>query len=172
MFIHAAFRLLGDGHKNVRFLIVGDGELKNELTGIAENLTTISGTEQFQNKIIFTSWIKEVDEVLAASDIVALTSWNEGTPVSLIEAHASSCPVVTTRAGGVEDIVMHGQTGFVCDPGDTETFTAHLKNLINNPELRLSMASVARDRVLKQYSYQRLVDDMSRLYARLLSQKA
>jgi len=167
LFIDAAAAILQSEIRNVKFLIVGDGELRGQLEEQVNELSM--GTPSIKDRVIFTSWIKEVDQVLAASDIVALTSWNEGTPVSLIEAHASSCPVVTTRAGGVEDIVQHEQTGFVSDPGDTDTFTANLKKLINNRELRLSMASRARDRVLKQYSYQRLVSDTSRLYRRLLS---
>jgi glycosyltransferase involved in cell wall biosynthesis len=169
MFIRCAADLIRDGITNVKFMIVGDGELREELNQLAVELGKSIPT--LNDKLIFTSWIKEVDVVLAGSDIVALTSWNEGTPVSLIEAHAASCPVVTTRAGGVEDIVAHEETGFVSDPGDSKAFTANLRKLILNEELRHRMASKAQQRVLKQYSYQRLVSDMSRLYTRLLSQK-
>lgn len=157
--------------KPVKFLIVGDGELRSGLEEIADEYDRILPSGNFRKHVIFTSWIKEVDQVLAASDIVALTSWNEGTPVSLIEAHAASCPVVTTRAGGVEDIVAHGETGFVCEPGDVQAFTDFLLKLINQPELRALMASKAQERVMQKYSYQRLCSDMRRLYGRLLPQK-
>lgn len=170
MFIHCAVDILRSAIHNVKFVIVGDGELRQELAVLVQELS--KETPLLKDKVIFTSWIKEVDTVLAASDIVALTSWNEGTPVSLVEAHAASCPVVTTRAGGVEDIVAHEKTGFVCDPGDVKTFTEHLVKLINNVDLRESMASQANQRVLEKYSYLRLCHDMKALYARLLSKKA
>ncbi len=172
MFLESAFKILETRPNKIRFLIVGDGEMRTELEEHVNYLNSIAVTELYRDQIVFTSWIREVDAVLAGSEIIALTSWNEGTPVSLIEAHAASCPVVTTRAGGVEDIVKHGETGFVCDPGDVKTFTEHLEKLINNVDLRESMASRAKDQVLRNYSYQRLCADMKRLYTRLLSQKA
>lgn len=169
MFLDCAFAILRSNEKNVRFLVVGDGELKKMLI---DKVTDADLTAGQKARIVFTSWIKEVDEVLAASDIVALTSWNEGTPVSLIEAHAASCPVVTTRAGGVEDIVEHGVTGFITESGDSAMFTAYLLQLIEDPQLRKSMAEKAVSRVITRYHYLRLVDDMRGLYRRLLLKNA
>lgn len=170
LFIDVAAQILKAGTRNVTFLVVGDGELRAQLEQQVADLSVADPL--VKEKIVFTSWIKEVDTVLAASDVVALTSWNEGTPVSLIEAHAASCPVVTTRAGGVEDIVEHSVTGFVCDAGDALNFKKYLQELINQPELRSSMAAKASSRVLEKFSYQRLCRDMSRLYQRLLTKKA
>ncbi len=172
MFLDVALDVLNNRERPVRFLIVGDGEERNKLEEIAQRYNMLHPNTDFCKNVLFTSWIREVDQVLAGSDIVALTSWNEGTPVSLIEAHAASCPVVTTRAGGVEDIVAHGETGFVSEPGDTNAFASNLKKLINSPDLRQSMASKAKDRVLSKYSYQRLCSDMAGLYSRLLPKKA
>jgi glycosyltransferase involved in cell wall biosynthesis len=173
MFLESALEILQQHTAgNLRFLIVGDGELRRSLEEKVERYDMLHPETDFRKNVWFTSWIREVDTVLAGSDIVALTSWNEGTPVSLIEAHAASCPVVTTRAGGVEDIVAHGKTGFVCDPGDVKTFTEHLLKLINRADLRQSMASDAKERVIRKYSYQRLCADMDALYTRLLSKKA
>jgi glycosyltransferase involved in cell wall biosynthesis len=68
--------------------------------------------------VTFTSWIKEVDIVNAGVDIVMLTSLNEGTPVSLIEAQAANRPIVSTRVGGIENVVVPGGTAFLSEPGD------------------------------------------------------
>lgn len=168
MFLDAAFEILLRTDMPVKFLIVGDGEMRAELETYVR-LAETRHPELPSKNIVFTSWIKEVDEVFAASDIVALTSWNEGTPVSLIEAHASSCPVVTTRAGGVEDIVQHEVTGFISDPGDVAAFTANLTKLIESPELRKSMSEKAVSRVIAHFHYHRLVEDMRGLYRRLLA---
>lgn len=169
MFLNCAKQILETTSLPVRFLIVGDGELRQELEAYAD---TIGIPKEGSRAVLFTSWIKEVDEVLAASDIVALTSWNEGTPVSLIEAHAASCPVVSTLAGGVEDIVEDGVTGFLVQPGDTESFTKQVMRLCNDPQLRQSMSEKAVARVIARYHYSRLVEDMRGLYRRLLAGKS
>jgi glycosyltransferase involved in cell wall biosynthesis len=78
-------------------------------------------------QLVFTSWIKEVDIAVAGLDIVVLTSLNEGTPVSLIEAQAGGKPVVSTRVGGVENVVKHEVTGFLCDSGDSRGFVGQLR---------------------------------------------
>lgn len=167
MFLESIAELFSSTNGQVRALIVGDGELKEQLIAKAQQLGINFGLKPGKEPLIFTSWIKDVDTVLAGTDIVALTSWNEGTPVSLIEAHAASCPVVSTLAGGVEDIVAHDSTGFLCKPGDTKTFTNYLSRLINDSELREQMANKAAERVMQRYHYSRLVQDMANLYGRL-----
>lgn len=175
MFLDCAERILKETIYPVRFLVVGDGELRSELEEYASARNIKFGTRESNPgvcSVLFTSWIKEVDEVLAATDIVALTSWNEGTPVSLIEAHAASCPVVSTLAGGVEDIVEQGKTGFLSKPGDTSTFTSNLQKLLEDSLLRRTMAEKAVSRVIAKYHYNRLVEDMRGLYRRLLAYNA
>jgi len=167
MFLESMAEILSNSNGQVRALVVGDGELKEELLAKATQLGLNFGVKPGKEPILFTSWIKEVDTVLAATDIVALTSWNEGTPVSLIEAHAASCPVVSTLAGGVEDIVAHDSTGFLCQPGDTKSFTNYLSRLITDTQLRQQMANKAAERVMIRYHYSRLVHDMANLYGRL-----
>lgn len=170
MFLDAIAQLLNEEGLKFRALIVGDGELRSELEQYASEKKIPFSRESGSAALIFTSWIKEVDEVLAASDIIALTSWNEGTPVSLIEAHAASCPVVTTNVGGVESIVKHGETGFLCTSGDTNAFRLHLKTLITDEKQRMQMADAASSRVMSKFHYNRLVQDMRGLYAQLLGE--
>ncbi|MCK6640862.1 MAG: glycosyltransferase family 4 protein [Bacteroidia bacterium] len=170
MFLDAIAQLLNEEGLKFRALIVGDGELRSELEQYASEKKIPFSRESGSAALIFTSWIKEVDEVLAASDIIALTSWNEGTPVSLIEAHAASCPVVTTNVGGVESIVKHGETGFLCTSDDTNAFRLHLKTLITDEKQRMQMADAASSRVMSKFHYNRLVQDMRGLYAQLLGE--
>ncbi len=93
--------------KRVRFLIIGDGELRGELENYCKQLKIDFSTEKnTRNALLtFTSWITDIDVALAGLDIVALTSKNEGTPVSLIEAQAAGKPIVSTNVGGIENIV-------------------------------------------------------------------
>jgi glycosyltransferase involved in cell wall biosynthesis len=111
-----------------------------------------------------------MDEVLAGLDIVALTSNNEGTPVSLIEAQAAGKPVISTRVGGVSDVVVDSKSGIIVEPGHAEKFAAGLLKLIECPQLRQSYSDYGRRHVEVKYSYQRLVSDMSDYYTRLIDE--
>jgi glycosyltransferase involved in cell wall biosynthesis len=77
-----------------------------------------------------------VDLINAGSDIIALTSFNEGTPVSLIEAQAANKPIVSTRVGGIEDVVKENETALLSDVNDKKTFFDNLLMLVENDELR------------------------------------
>jgi glycosyltransferase involved in cell wall biosynthesis len=117
------------------------------------------------------SWQTEMDEVLAGLDIVALTSHNEGTPVSLIEAQAAGRPVVSTGVGGVADVVEDGGAGFVTPPGDADAFAEALLKLTEDPLRRAAFAARGSAAVQSRFSYQRLVGDMDGYYRNLLAAK-
>lgn len=154
-----------------RFFITGDGESKQHLLGVAKSLG-IGYTEQAppsqESPLCFTSWIREIDVVMAGLDIVSLCSLNEGTPVSLIEAQSATKPVVSTTVGGIEDIVIENQSALLCSVEDQGTFDAHLETLILNDAKRQGMGEVGKRHVIDKYSYVRLVSDMENLYSTLL----
>ena len=158
-------------NRSIRFFIIGDGEdtvaLKDYCNEL--NLSFSSHNDEIHDKLIcFTSWLKEMDQVYAGLDIVTLTSLNEGTPVTLIEALASNKAVVATRVGGVEDVVNDKFTGFLCESNDINDFSEKLHKLIINNELRHEFSSRGYLDVAKKYSYIRLVDDMRVLYKKSL----
>lgn len=173
MFLRALKLALESTKSPVRAFIVGDGEERAALETAARELGFDFATERSPgNKALtFTSWIKDVDRVLAGSDIVCLTSWNEGTPVSLIEAQAAGKPVITTNVGGVENIVAPGITALLCEPGDEKTFAEHLAGLCDNPGKRAEMGAAGWPVVGERFHYTRLVSDMERLYRRLLQER-
>jgi glycosyltransferase involved in cell wall biosynthesis len=104
-------------------------------------------------------------------DIVCLTSFNEGTPVSLIEAQAANRPIVTTRVGGIQDIVLEGKTALLSDSNDSGTFAGHLLRLVEEDTLRNRLGAGSSAYVMQRFSYQRLVQDMAALYRELLEKK-
>ena len=104
-------------------------------------------------------------------DIVALSSLNEGTPVSLIEAQAANKPIVSTRVGGIADVVAEGETALLSDVTDEKTFAQNLLQLVENDELRQRLAQSGSERVMEKFSYQRLMRDTAALYNQLLSKK-
>lgn len=167
LFVAAAKRVLDQTSLPVKFIVIGDGDMRQQMEAeFAE-----AGIDYAYYPLdprpataICTSWQTEMDYVLSGLDIVALTSHNEGTPVSLIEAQAAAKPVVSTNVGGVKDVVSDNQTGYITDPGDAETFAEALLKLINSPDKRQYFGQLGRTFVQKHYSYQRLVRDMSDYY--------
>lgn len=149
------------------FFIVGDGELKDELEAKVNVLKAENGVD-----IRFTSWIRDIKTFNAGMDIICLTSNNEGTPVSLIEAQATNKPVVTTDVGGVRDIVLEGETGFIVPKGDSLAFAEKLLLLTENKELRNSMSEKGWEFVKDTFHYTRLVKDMEEYYKQLLQTKS
>lgn len=152
--------------KKVTLLVVGDGELRGELESYA-NLHF----DKNKVRVIFTSWIKEVDEVIAGSDIITLSSKNEGTPVALIEAQAGSKPIVSVEVGGIADIVKKNETAFISKRNEVNEFEQNLLKLIQDESLRKKMSEKGLQFVEKQFHYRRLCSDMDKLYKDILSKK-
>lgn len=169
MFLYAIRQLMETTQTRFRAFIVGDGECKNEIEALAARLGINFREEGNKPLLHFTSWIKEVDEVYAGIDIVALTSFNEGTPVSLIEAQAAGKPVVSTRVGGIENVVMDKKTGLLSDLHRTDDFITNLQRMVANSELRKSYGEAGKLFISDKFSYSRLVSDMAGLYYRCLN---
>ncbi len=155
----------------IRAFIIGDGEERTKVENVATSLGLKFNNHNFRekNSLTFTSWIQDIDVSNAGMDIIALTSHNEGTPVSLIEAQASGVPIVSTRIGGIADIVMEEETALLSDPGNLTAFSDNLLRLAADKNLRAQMSVAGKSYVMQQFSYQRLCSDMSRIYHSLLS---
>lgn len=143
--------------KKIRAFIVGDGEERARLEIQTKELG-------LSDVVIFTSWEKEVNKIYPGLDIVCLTSLNEGTPVSLIEAQAANRPIVSTNVGGIENVVIPGKTALLCDVSDKEKYYQDLLSLTENNLLRTELGREGSDFVTNKFSYERLVNDMKKLY--------
>ena len=155
---------------NLRFAIVGDGHLRQSLEqeaaalGISQNMTFLGNRT-------------DVADIYGALDIVALTSLNEGTPLSLIEAMAAGKPVISTAVGGVKDLLgkrLDEHEAFtVCERGiridsfEPSDFQAGLSFLIENEGVRREVASRGNEFIRSRYSKERLIEDIKRLYREL-----
>ncbi|OCX54030.1 hypothetical protein BEL04_07080 [Mucilaginibacter sp. PPCGB 2223] len=153
-----------------KLFIVGDGELMEPIIEEIKQ-TNLSfcrfGERDYSADIIFTSWRKDIDVINAGSDVIALTSLNEGTPVSIIEGMASQKAVICTDVGGVKDVVQNRENGFLCSL-DAKEYAEKLKELIVNKDLRVEMSKNGKDFALKNYSYERLLSETQDLYRHLL----
>jgi glycosyltransferase involved in cell wall biosynthesis len=157
----------------MKFFIVGDGELFRDILKQIEDSGLsycLPEEKKFAADIIFTSWRKDIDVINAGSDVVVLTSLNEGTPVSIIEAMASGKAVVSTDVGGVKDVFEDGYSGMLAKNNE-EDFSDKLYQLISNKELRNSLGYNSEKVIFQKYSYSRLIDDTTQLYAKLIHGK-
>ncbi len=169
LFLKAFKEVFKKTNKKVKGFIVGDGELMNAIQGEAASLEipfSMPG-ENSNNPLVFTSWITKVDEVMAGLDIVALTSLNEGTPVSLIEAQAANKAIVCTAVGGIEDVVLAGETALLSPSNQVDLFAENLLKLIEDEQLRNSIGSKGYSYVHEKFNFNRLVKDTKDLYEQL-----
>ena len=146
----------------LEFFMAGDGEL---LGTCRERIVR----EQLPVKVL--GWQSDIEKVLIAADIVVLTSDNEGTPLSLIQAGMAGLPVVTTRVGSVPEVVLDGITGIVAGL-DVHEIADALEKLANNSDLRDHIGAAAKEFTLANFGVKRLVHDHEELYKKLLVNRA
>ena len=167
--------------RRVRFVVVGDGALRAALEQQAAELG-------LSDDVIFTGGRRDMENVYPAMDVVALTSRNEGTPLTLIEAMANARPVIATEVGGVIDLLgdrlvrsaseladdvdpkfVVRERGISVAPDNAVAFAAGLQSLIEDSTLRRETGARGLQFVTTKYSTERLLKDIAQLYAELLS---
>jgi len=170
MFLESVAAFLNSGAaRAARFVIIGDGQLRPKLEAQAREFGLI-------NQVKFVGNRTDPENFYPALDIVALTSRNEGTPLTLIEAMANERPVIATSVGGVVDLLGPCMTGdedqpyAIClrgisvAPDDSKGFAAGLSKLIDDPRLRRELGANGLQYVLQMHSKERLLKDIRRLY--------
>jgi len=143
---------------HLEFFMAGDGELLNVCR---ERIVH----QDLQVRVL--GWQTNIEKVLAAADIVVLTSDNEGTPLSLIQAGMAGLPVVTTKVGSVPEVVLDGTTGIVTS-FDVQEIADALEKLANSSDLRTKLGTAAKEFTLANFGVKRLVQDHESLYKKIL----
>ena len=164
MFIDIVEKVDQKTSKKVVYFIVGDGE---------ESLTIQESIKPLKEKgmdIRMTSWIKDIATFNAGMDIICLTSKNEGTPVSLIEAQAAGIPIIATNVGGIRDIILEDKTGYIVDKDDIDGFAEKLWELIENENKRQLMSQNGWSFVEEKFQYPNLIKNMDEYYKSLLKE--
>lgn len=164
LFLDAAMRIV-TAEPNAHFVVVGDGVLRPRLETQAREL----GITQ---RVFFMGWRRDLPRICADLDVLVVSSDNEGTPVSAIEAMASGCPVVATRVGGLPDLIEDRKTGRLVPPRDAEALARSVIDLLTDSALATEIATNARESVCKRFTVERLLRDMNQLYSQLLAKKA
>jgi glycosyltransferase involved in cell wall biosynthesis len=154
---------LVDQKTDTRFLVVGDGKLREELQQSPQALA-------LGERLVWAGLRDDMPDVYFASDVVAVTSDNEGTNVSAIEAQAAGVPVVSTRVGGMPSTVTHDETGLLVEANDERRFAAALEGILIDDVLRAHLGRNGAERARREFALDRLVADIDSLYRRLLAE--
>ena len=145
----AAAAGLASAAPRLRYVFCGEGRQAKALAGAAAALDGAARLVGFR---------RDVAACLAAADIVALPSLQEGLGVAALEAMAASRPVVASRVGGLAEAVVHEETGLLVPPGDPTALAAALARLARDPDLRARLGAAGHARVLARYTATRMAE--------------
>lgn len=151
-------RALAQQHPDVTFAIFGRGDLESELRSRAADL---------RERVQFCGWRTDIECVLGATDLLVLTSDNEGMPVAAIEAAQAGVPVVATDVGSTREVVQDGRTGLVVPP-EVGPLAEAVRSLVLDGELRRRLGHAAVDRAKREFGAARLVADIDAIYRELI----
>ncbi|MBU0503480.1 MAG: glycosyltransferase family 4 protein [Candidatus Omnitrophota bacterium] len=141
----------------VKFILVGDGILRRKIERLILKYN-------LKENIVLTGWRTDLANVLSVFDVFVLTSLWEGLPVSVLEAIAAFKPVAATDTGGVAEVIIEGDTGFLASPRDMETLSRKLAGLLKNRELRNSIAGKAFSALNSDFNQEIVVEKTEELY--------
>ena len=124
------------------------------------------------DRVLFTGWRRDLPRICADLNVLVVSSDNEGTPVSAIEAMAAGCPVVATRVGGLPDLIEDRKTGRLVPPRDADALASAVLDLLQSPHAARELGRNAQEFVRQRFTVRRLLGDMDHLYSQLLAEKA
>lgn len=152
-----AFKEINIRHPEVFGLLVGAGPKEEEIKAMVKEY-------QLTDKIILPGLQTDTLAYFSAIDIFMMSSAFEGLPIALLEAMSMECAVVSTRAGGVVEVVLPGVNGFLCEVGDYNCLAEKASNLIEDGGKREKFQSAARERVVASFSLKRMVGELENIY--------
>src|SRR3989338_783149 len=153
-----AIGLLRDEYPGTRYLVVGDGPLREELQERAR-------ARRVESQLLFLGFREDIPNLLSASDLVVLPSLSDAFPRVLLEAMAAGKPVIATNVGGVSEILGDGAVGTLVEPGDAAELARALKQMLSNESSELRrLGADCRRRVETHYTEQTMVDRLLAIY--------
>jgi glycosyltransferase involved in cell wall biosynthesis len=149
---------------NAKFLLVGDGPLRERLEGLAESL-------KVKERIIFTGFRSDIKKILFAVDLLAIPSLLEGFPMVTLEAMAMTKPIVATNIDGITDQITDGVNGILVPPKNPSALAKAAIRVLNDRKLATTIALSARKRVEQEFSVEKMVAETEKVYMSLLKEK-
>jgi glycosyltransferase involved in cell wall biosynthesis len=148
----------------VKFLLVGDGRLSGKIFRRIKQLG-------IGRNIILTGWRRDIPMILSGLDVFVLTSLWEGLPISVLEAMAASLPLVATNTGGIREVVVNGENGYLVEPRDIHSMHRRLAELLSDSRKRSSLAGrAAEDAGSEEFSTGGMLKRVFGIYDSLLGE--
>jgi len=160
VFLEAA-RTVSSSREHVRFLVVGDGPLAEELRADVTRL-------DLGDRVIFAGFRKEMPEIYALSDVMVNASSIEGLPMTILEAMASHVPVVAARTGGIPGVIRDNETGLLVDAQDVDALAIQIGSLVDDQGKRRRLATAAFEFVTMNHSFERMCAAYRQVYREVL----
>lgn len=146
-------------------LIVGDGPLRVEIEAQVEMLN-------LSPQVTLAGWRRDMPEIYAASDLFVLTTWGwEGLPLTVLEAMAAGKAIVATRAGGIPEIVVEGETGLLAEPRNVVALADALSRLVGDAAFRQRAGAAGHERAVQFFDVRRMVEKTAEVYAQVLEMR-
>jgi len=158
-FLIDAIKPLVKDNKKIKLVFVGDGDGRKA----NEKLT-----ESIKNNVIYTGRRQDVNRFMSAADVLVLPSLSEGCPVVVLEASACGTPVIASRVGGVPDLIEDYKTGIITKPRSSSEITQALVKMMDNPELRLKMGKMAKERIELEFTWDRICNKLESFYSEVI----
>jgi glycosyltransferase involved in cell wall biosynthesis len=153
---------LREKNSNVFGMIVGAGPLEKEIRKEWKEL-------ELEKIVFFPGLQTEVKPYFEAMDVFMMSSSFEGLPIALLEAMSTECAVVSTDAGGIKEVVRNEQDGLICKVEEWQKLSDLCQTLIDDPEQLEIYKKAARERVVKNFSLKRMVDELEVIYSDLVT---
>jgi glycosyltransferase involved in cell wall biosynthesis len=152
-------------YSNACLVIIGDGSERSSLEHLADEL-------ELRDHVFFTGYREDAAAFYQIMDIFLLTSFSEGTAMTLLEAMASAIPCIATNVGGNHEVVSNGNTGFIVPSGDEASLTDAVCSLLGDKNLRQKMARAGRRRFEENFTVSRMVEEYQTIYDRAVREDA
>jgi len=152
-----------DAHERCKLLLIGDGPELEKVQSLSRNL----GLDE---KVIFTGMRQDIPECLSVMNIYVQPSHFENVPNSILEAMAAGLPVIATDVGGIREVVVHKETGFLVEPDNERELVQSIDFLIRHPGKRREMGERGRKRVMSFFSIEKMVSEYEELYEQIMRQ--
>lgn len=161
-FFNVALKILHDCPETV-FFIVGDGK-----GDIVEELKDLAESMGLSDHVFFTGHRTDLPDIYSSFDLFLMTSLTEGLPNTVLEAMALEIPVVCTSVGGVPELIDHGETGYLCSPGDVDDLSNRVIELLTDSNKRIQLGKKERERILKYFDFNKRLSNIEKMYFDLL----
>jgi glycosyltransferase involved in cell wall biosynthesis len=149
-------------HPECHFIIIGDGPLRSELEKKRTEL-------KLESAVHFAGLQTDIRPYVSAMDIYMMSSVFEGLPIALLEAMAMGCPVISTAAGGIKEVIRHNIDGLLCEVDKSNDLVKFASHLIEQGNSRKAFGIAARKRVEASFSIRQMVNELEKTYGKLLN---